>query len=130
MRPSALRDEMMMYRGTASVSIANGQALSSSFVLDQSQLISGVFMPAAWTAAVLTLQTSMDNGTTWNEVVKADGTAYQLTVAASQAVMIPPADLIGIPPNALVRLRSGTSGTPVNQGAARSVTVVLSGDRA
>lgn len=118
-----------MYQGNKTLTINNGTAVTAeAFQLPQDQALVGIAMPAAWTAAVLTFSVSYDAGATWSEVVKADGTAYTLTVAAAQTVMVPFYDLLGIPYWALLRVRSGTLGTPVNQAAARTLTLILHGE--
>lgn len=119
----------MRYQTSIKATIPNGAALSNAINLPQDTAVVGVVMPAGWTAANLTFQMSPDGGATWREVTKVDGTAYQLTVAGGQFVLVPPADLYGIPYNSQFRVRSGMSGTPVNQAADRVLEIVLSGDR-
>jgi hypothetical protein len=119
----------MLFQGSVKATIANGQSLSGSVQIPQDQTLVGIFMPAAWTTAALTFQVSLDGEATWREVVKVDGNAYQVVAAAGQMVVVPPADLLGLPGVGVLRVRSGTSGTPVAQGAARDLTLILSGDR-
>lgn len=100
--------------------IANGESLSNAIDVDGSAVV-GIVMPAAWTAANLTLQMSHDD-TTYNNVYDEVGAEKTITASTSRYIVLNPADFIGA--NS-VKLRSGTSGTPVNQGAARSIVVVL-----
>jgi len=98
-----------------SATILSGQQ-NSSGVLIGGMTLCGIIMPAAWTAASLTLQMSIDNGATWTDVFDNDGTPISLTVAASRYVKLNPADFAGIN---FVRLVSS-----VNQAADRSIVIV------
>lgn len=110
----------------ASVTIANGAALSgaadlTAYVQRGNPRVVGLEMPAAWTTANITLQTSSDGNTYYN--VWSAGSEYTLTnTAASQLVVIPPSDLLGAN---YLKVRSGTAGSPVNQGAARMIKLLL-----
>jgi hypothetical protein len=103
----------------ASATIANGASLSGAIDLGQSRA-ARIVMPAAWTAADLTVQTSYD-GVTYNNLYNSDGTEYTIKAAASRSILLSLVDFIGI---RFLKLRSGTSGTPVNQGADRVLTVL------
>lgn len=99
--------------------ILNGQSVSD--VQDLGGLhLAAIAMPAAWTAAGITLQTSFD-GVTWYDV-QANGIELLLPAAASQYVVLDFTTTIALGP--LVKIRSGTLGTPVNQGAARGLILV------
>ncbi|MBI5942873.1 MAG: hypothetical protein HY864_00775 [Chloroflexi bacterium] len=108
----------MIYR---TVTIANGASLSAELLDIDGASIVGLIMPAAWTAANLTLQMSHDDST-YNNVYDEMGTEKTIVASASRYILLNPADFLGA--NSL-KLRSGTSGTPVNQGADRSIIVVL-----
>ena len=100
--------------------IASGQSLSS--VIDLEQLnITGFLIPASWTTAKLTFQASPD-GTTFGDVQDSSGNEIQLTVAAGKFVGVNLSELSGL---RFIKVRSGTSGTPVNQGADRTISIVL-----
>ena len=105
---------------TVQTTIANGTALSAEVDMGADTLV-GITMPAAWTAAALTFQVSTDGGVTFNEMNSSAGSAVSFTVAASQYIAVDPTLWRGV--NA-VKVRSGTSGTPVNQGADRVLTLV------
>lgn len=99
--------------------IANGASLSGAYALNGEHLV-GIAMPAAWTAAVMTFQGSVD-GLTYQSCYDMSGN--EITVQAGQALNH------GIPPGALagwkfLKIRSGTTAAPVSQGAARTVTMV------
>lgn len=100
--------------------IASGTALSAAVPLGAKQLV-GIAMPAAWDAAALTFQVSADGGTTWLEMTTSAGAAVSFTVAGGQFIAIDPAIWRGIN---MLKLRSGTSGAPVNQTADRTLTLV------
>ena len=106
------------------VAIANGESLSGTVDLGAGarQLV-GVQMPAAWTAASLTFAVSHD-GTTFVPLYW-DGAEYTVLAAggaaASLGVSLEPSAFAGWP---YVRVRSGTAGTPVNQGAERTLQVL------
>ena len=77
-------------------------------------------MPAAWDAANITVQSSME-GVTYNDLYDKDGNVYTITTAASRSIILPPADFAGI---RYLKLRSGTPSVPVAQTAARDLTLV------
>jgi len=81
----------------------------------------GIDMPASWTAANLTLQASVDNST-WDDVFDFLGTEVTITAAASRFILLNPADFVSV---RYLKVRSGTSGTPVNQGGARTITLIV-----
>lgn len=99
--------------------ISSGQSLSAGVNLG-GRIPVGVFMPASWTAAGLTFQGSPD-GATWYDI---HDTAAEVSVAAAAAIYVAfdPVKFYGINH---MKVRSGTSGTPVNQGADRSLILML-----
>jgi hypothetical protein len=81
-------------------------------------------MPAGWDAADMTFQVSSDNSTWRDYYANAAGvlTEYKLTgPAASKAYAMPPADFAAAQ---YLKVRSGTSASPVNQTAARTINLV------
>jgi len=109
---------------TINVTIANGTSLSAAVNLG-AQKLRGIAMPAAWTAAALSFQVSVD-GSTFIELTdpRPSGVAYAaasgMAAAASQYLTIDPVLFEGV---AVLKVRSGVSGTPVNQGADRVLTL-------
>ena len=103
---------------TQTVTIANGTSLSGSVGLGANTLV-GIFMPAAWAAAGLSFQMSLD-GSTFGDV-HSSSAELTYTAAAGQYIAIDPALWRGIN---LVKVRSGISGTPVNQTADSVITLV------
>jgi len=77
-------------------------------------------MPASWTTANLTFQISSD-ASTYRDMYDAYGTEYTVMAAASRAIIMSAGDFFGV---RYFKIRSGTSGTPVTQTAARSIGVV------
>jgi hypothetical protein len=109
---------------TYTATIANGEALSTVVNIRANCYPSAVKIPAAWTAADLTFQVSLDGGATFGN--RRDEYKGEVTVQVSAAT-----DVIDLPVNQwfwvkFFRIRSGTTGTPVNQGAARDLIVVCS----
>ena len=101
------------------VTVANGTSLSASVDL-RFAAVAGIYMSAAWTSAFLTFQASSD-GLTFSDIFNNDGTEYKLTVAAGQFVPFVPLELPGV---RFLKIRSGVTGTAVNQGADRLLTLV------
>jgi hypothetical protein len=78
-------------------------------------------MPAGWDAASITVQVSVDGGTTWLEAQ--DGaSAFSLTAAAGQYLMFESLKWRGANH---IKVRSGTSGVAVNQTADRVLTLLI-----
>lgn len=105
-----------------SVAIGAGQSLSGEIDLGAAKL-TAIFVPSGWTAANLTLQASPDGGVTWGNLYTDAGAEVTFVAAAGQMIAIDPTRLRGI--NCL-KLRSGTSGTPVNQVSAANLTLIAS----
>lgn len=114
------------------VQIANGASVTSTIRLDtiaansgdripSGTTLSGIFMPAAWTAANLTFRASYD-GTNFFDMYDDLGAEFSVTASTSRFIMLDPAAFAGV--NFLV-IRSGTASTPVNQGALRTLTLAL-----
>ncbi len=100
--------------------ILSGQSQSNTIQVREGVRIAGFVMPAAWTAAAITVLASLD-GTNFLPVHNGAGTEISYTVGANRIV-----DLTGARLHTLryFRLRSGNTATPVNQGADRTITVL------
>lgn len=103
---------------TISVTIANGESLSSAAYIGHGKLVA-VVMPDAWTAAGLTFRGSPD-GETFRDIYDASGAETAYAVAAAHHVSVDKYE--GAP---WMKLRSGTGGSPVNQGAARTLVLIV-----
>lgn len=104
---------------TVDASIANGASLSTAIDLEGSSVIA-IQMPAAWDAANLTFQGSHD-GTTYADLYDSSG-EFAVTAAASRFIVVDPIKLLSA---RFLKVRSGTTGVPVNQTAARTIVLVV-----
>lgn len=105
---------------TISFTIPINTAISNGIDLTGKALLR-LRMPAGWTAANLTVQTSPDN-VTWNDLYDNTGVEYTIVAAASRSILIPPSDF---PAMRWVRFRSGTGGAPMNQTAAATIDATV-----
>ena len=111
------------FRKTQTVTILSGASVSDVMQVMDSAIL-GFIMRAAWTAAALNIEVSMD-GTNFATVIY-DGSGLAVSSWASPVAAAAYAvDALSMLPWRYVRFRSGTSGTPVNQGADRLITVVM-----
>lgn len=104
----------------AVATIANGASLSDAVDAGILRLFA-IQMPGSWTAADLTLQASADGSTYGNVYDEAD-TEVVVEADASRFIILDPAKFLGM---RYIKLRSGTAGSAVNQGAERLIKVVL-----
>jgi hypothetical protein len=107
------------------VKIASGESLST--VVDCLYgMPCGIVMPAAWTSAVISFAVapSLPSGEpgTFVPLRNSAGGVVSVTVAAETAVSLDPAQFAGF---RWLKLRSGTSASPVNQAADRTLDVIL-----
>lgn len=113
----------MSEQSLVTATIANGAALSGAINLGNSRLVA-IQMPAAWTAANLTFQAAESAGGTFQDVYDSGGTEVSVTAAASRFISLLETQRYRGMRN--IKVRSGTTGTPVNQAAARDIILVLS----
>lgn len=116
------------------VTIASGAAVSDAIQLQAGECVLGVLTPSAWTAADIALQIALD-GATFVDVLGSDATLLKLAtvvgVAASEFHMATHSISAGVGDvpygPQTVRLRSVNTGSAanVNQGATRSLTVLI-----
>lgn len=100
------------------VTIGSGQSLSAEVDLG-AFVLTGIAMPASWTAADLTFQVLGPDGVTWLEL-QTTSAAVDFKAAAGQFIGVDPTALRGF--NA-IKVRSGTSGAPVNQTGGAILTL-------
>lgn len=105
---------------TKSSTIANGAALSAEIDLESYRQIA-IYMPSTWTTANLTFQGSNVTGGTFQNIYDSAGNELTITAAASRILT----DIPELSPFRYIKIRSGTSGTPVNQGGARTIILIL-----
>lgn len=115
-------DGIVRRQATLTATIANGASLSSEIDLAGYSL-AAIVMPSSWTTANLTFQASDVSGGTYNDIRDAAGN--ELSVVASASCVI--TDIPELAPIRFLKIRSGTSGTPVNQGGSRSLILILKG---
>lgn len=101
--------------------IAASASLSDAVRLPPGRVLVGIVMPAAWDTAALTFQVSLDGATFQNAYVAA-GTEVSVTAAAATTIALDPATWLHAP---ILKIRSGTAASPVNQTAARTLTLIL-----
>jgi hypothetical protein len=102
------------------VTILSGTSLSGAVSLPEGFIFTGVQMPSAWTTANLTFQFSID-GATYTDAYDEVGTEITVVAAASRFIRIPELGAVRY-----VKIRSGTTGTPVNQGGNRTINLSVS----
>lgn len=112
--------------------IANGASLSGAIDMNRIRSsaegmgghgihLAAIQMPSAWTAANITFQGSVD-GSTYYDLYDQYGTEILVTAAASRVILLDLSMFAGIN---FVKLRSGTTGTAVNQAADRAIVLGL-----
>lgn len=104
------------------LTILSGASLSNPALVGDHVFI-GLQMPAAWTAASLTFQTSYDDGVTWHDLYDDAGVEVTLAPAtpAGKYLAVSPDPFGGL---LWLKVRSGTSGSPVNQASNRALILV------
>lgn len=108
-------------REVQTVTIANGASLSDAVCVNDLVAI-GLQLPAAWTSATVTLQGSMDGTTFVNIHENGANAEYAFTnAAASVGLSLSWETML---PWEWIKVRSGTSGSAVTQGAARTIGVI------
>lgn len=113
---------------SVTATIANGASLSSlvdlsSFIDVGSPRPAAIVIPSSWTAANLTVFICNPTGSSCQELYDGAGNEYQVVVTAANTYILLDQSVF----NAVLylKLQSGTSGSPVNQGGARTISVVL-----
>ncbi len=101
------------------LTISSGQSLSSSVDIKDLPIVA-IQMPAAWTAANLTFQGSSD-GTNFFDVYNLEGDEFRVVASTSRYIVLSPFEFQWA---RYIKVRSGTTGTPVTQGADRTLTII------
>ena len=101
--------------------ITSGTSLSPGIPVSRANVIAFI-MPSAWTTAALTFQGSIDGDNFFNLF---DQSGNEITVPTDANRYIGGLDALGFGAFNYFRIRSGTSSTPVNQAADRSIRVVM-----
>lgn len=102
--------------------IADTESLSGAInISGRGASIVGLVMPDTWDAAALTFQGSYD-GTTFFDLFTTSGDEVTISSPAADAwYLIAPGDFAGVP---YLKIRSGTSATPVAQTGDRAIVVL------
>ena len=98
--------------------IAAAASLSDAVELKGGEVVR-ISMPAAWTAADITFQVSDDAGATFRNLFMEWG--FELGCAAAAGISIEASIFLKLQQIDQIKIRSGTSGTPVAQAAERLV---------
>jgi hypothetical protein len=104
------------------VTFTAGQSISSVINLGGETIV-GIIFPPVWSIASATFQVSVD-GTNWHDLYDESGEVTVSSASSTRAVSLDPVKTFPYP---YVKLRSGTSGTPVNQVSNRTLTIVAKG---
>lgn len=104
---------------TVQVVIASGATGLSAAVNLKGRTPVAIQMPADWVDADLTFQASLDGGTTYYNLYDEDGT--EVTVKADDDRVIALSTLANFWHGGWIKIRSGTSGTPVDQTSSRTL---------
>jgi hypothetical protein len=101
--------------------IAAGQSMTDGLNLGGLRLF-GLTVPANWTAANVTFQMSADGGNTWTNMYDASGSELTAVAGASRFIAMDPANFASAQ---WVKIRSGSSASPVNQAQSVALGLVL-----
>jgi hypothetical protein len=109
---------------TVEVVIAAGQALSPAIDIGTKSLVA-ISLPPNWTTAGLSFQISFD-GETWGELVDSTNTAISIPEVTIEndlpaQIAVNPEQWQGV---TALKVRSGTSGAPVDQVNAVTLTLI------
>lgn len=115
---------MILPQQTVTTSIPATQALSAPVWIGNAAL-TAIRMPAAWDAAALTFQCAVNpvNGP-WLNLHDQAGAEISFAAAANRHIALTHNPLRGL---LWVRVRSGTTGTPVTQSANRDLVLIFGG---
>lgn len=103
------------------VTIASSGSITSAIDTKGRTLV-GIFMPASWTAASITFQAAITADGTYVDVYDTAGSELSVTADAGLYLPIDPINFWGL---THIKVRSGTSGSAVSQGAERTLTLML-----
>lgn len=101
------------------VIIASGESLSNAINISENETVLGIQVPSTWTSAGITFEASYDRSNFYPYAF--DNAEYTITVAANQHYEISIGKLLTA---RAIKVRSGTSVSPVNQTASRTIYVL------
>jgi len=106
---------------TIDITIPNGAAVPVAGAPLGNGILIGILIPASWTAANLTFKASIDDSSFF-DVYDAAGTELTVTVGgSSRYIALDQALFVGF---SSIIVRSGTTGSPVNQSGAKILKLV------
>ncbi len=117
----SIKDTCVSLWESLTVTLSGGTSLTDAIKLGGLRVFA-IAMPAVWTTANLTFQMSPDGGTTWLDIRDQNGNELTVITGASMCLLLDPSQFAALP---LLRLRSGTSATPVAQSADRQIQLIL-----
>jgi hypothetical protein len=101
--------------------IASAASVSDALYLE-GRIPVAIGLPAGWTTAAITFEVSLDLMVTWLDLYAIDGNELAIAApAADNCYALAGEQFLGV---RHLRIRSGTSATPVNQGAERLLTLM------
>jgi hypothetical protein len=103
--------------------IANGESLSNVINVDGFKYFR-FYMPSSWTAANLTFKESYASDKDYQDMYDDASTEVNIPVSTSR-VVVADVNALKLAGAKYIKLRSGTTGTPVNQAAERKIYIVL-----
>lgn len=112
---------------TITTTIANAASLSGEISLD-AWTLEAIIIPAAWTTASLTFQAAEASGGTYNNIYDDGGNETTVAAAVDRYISLTGVDKEALAAARWLKVRSGTSGSAVNQGAERTIRLVLRKD--
>tara|TARA_R100000963_G_C4576397_1_gene59205 strand:- start:114 stop:470 length:357 start_codon:yes stop_codon:yes gene_type:complete len=112
---------------TITTTIASSASLSGEISLD-SWTLEAIIMPAAWTTANLTFQAAEASGGTYNNLYNDGGNEVTVTAAVDRYISLIGDDKDSLGTARWLKIRSGTGASAVNQGAERTIRLVLRKD--
>lgn len=109
---------------TLNVSLSTAATGLSSMVDLEGYSFFAINMTTAWDTANITLQACPTGDGTFQDVYDDNGTEVTITAAASRIITVN-TNLYNLAPLRFIKLRSGTTATPVAQSTSRTLTLVL-----
>lgn len=108
---------------STTATITSGSSLSGVVNLNGYNKFT-IIMPSAWTAASITFQASASSTGPFVDLLTESGTEVTISVTANGVYPLTTASeyLSYLP---YIKIRSGTSATPVNQASNRTITIVM-----
>ena len=115
-----LRAARISDHASGTVTIGAAASLSDAEDMKGRRLV-GIIMPATWTTADITFQASID-GTNFYDLYDQDGNEVTVTSPTASGFIGIYTAFTFVPTH--LKVRSGTTGTPVVQAAGRTITLI------